>query len=228
IELLVVIAIIAVLIGLLLPAVQKVREASARSSCSNNLKQIGVAMHNYHAAQGCFPPGTVWQPGAGGDAQGSEATWVTLLLPNLEQDNVFRTIDFNRGFGQVQATHPNTPATSAFLKVMKCPSDVDPVQVCAWGSSVAWARGNYVANNGIGPMTETTTINTSSRPQGVFMLQSKYRATDITDGVSNTVFISELIKSPGNDWRGVMHYPKGTPYNHNQTPTTPQPARRHR
>lgn len=67
---------------------------------------------------------------------------------------------------------------------------------------MAWARGNYVANNGIGPMTETTTIDTNSRPQGVFMLQSKNRFADITDGTTNTVFLSELLKSPGNDWRG--------------------------
>src|SRR5215210_4366052 len=116
IELLVVIAIIAILIGLLLPAVQKVREASARAQCQNNLKQIGVGFHNYHATIGRLPPGTVWEPGAGGDAQGTEATWVTHLLPQLEQDNVYKTIDFNRGFGQGTATHPNTPATSTFLK----------------------------------------------------------------------------------------------------------------
>src|SRR5262249_10805050 len=159
----------------------------------------------HHDTYQRLPAGTVWEPGASGDRQGSEATWITHLLPFIEQENLYCTGDFNRGFGQGYAGHPNNRITSTFLKVLKGPSDVDPVEICSWGSPVAWARGNYAANNGIGPMVETTTIDPQARPQGVFMLQSKERLGKITDGTTNTVFVSELLKSPGNDWRGVMH-----------------------
>jgi prepilin-type N-terminal cleavage/methylation domain-containing protein len=223
VELLVVIAIIGVLVALLLPAVQAARESARRSSCTNNLRQLGVGLHLFHDTYNRLPAGTVWEPGAGGNQKGSEATWVTQLLPYIEQVNVYQAGDLNLGFGQGTANHPNNKITTAFLNVMRCPADVHPVIICSWGASVAWARGNYGANNGIGPMTETTTIDTNSRPQGVFMLQSKYRLGDITDGTGNTVLLSELLKSPGNDWRGVMHYPEGSLYHHNQTPNSPVP-----
>lgn len=117
VELLVVIAIIGVLVALLLPAVQTAREASRRSSCTNNLRQLGVGTHIFHDTFLRLPAGTVWEPGAGGNQKGAESTWLTHLLPYVEQDALYKSGDFNQGFGQGNAGHPNNAITTTFLKV---------------------------------------------------------------------------------------------------------------
>jgi prepilin-type N-terminal cleavage/methylation domain-containing protein/prepilin-type processing-associated H-X9-DG protein len=222
IELLVVLAIIGVLVSLLLPAVQKVREAAARVQCQNNLKQIGLGLHHYHNVVQHFPAGYLWKDYFY-SPDSNESTWITHLLPYLEQDDLYRTANFNAGFG---VGGPNNQILATFLKLFGCPSDV-PVDLCGGSWGALWARGNYAGNDGIGPMV---TVNTppydpfaSVVVPGVFMVNSKTRVTDMTDGTSQTVLVSELIKSPGEDWRGVMHYPEGPLYQHNNTPNSPVP-----
>ena len=123
IELLVVIAIIAVLIGLLLPHVQKVREAAARTKCTNNLKQIGVAMHNHHSAHNSFPMGFNSRSlTTDGDGLGPGWGWAAYLLPYLEQDALHRKIDFNRDITDPYHAQTRTTSLPGFL----CPSDSPP------------------------------------------------------------------------------------------------------
>jgi prepilin-type N-terminal cleavage/methylation domain-containing protein/prepilin-type processing-associated H-X9-DG protein len=191
IELLVVIAIIAVLIALLLPAVQKVREAANRAQCLNNLKQLGLAMHNYHGAAGAFP-----YPRSGGGQ--NRHTWALLLLPYIEQDNVFQVyrtpitgVSITDGMNNHTATDPQmVAARQAQVKTFFCPtrrgaSSLSPIQD---GSTVLGVPSDYAACIG-----ETNTVPTN----GVFQLvnsghlQSVIRFLDIPDGTSNTLMIGE-------------------------------------
>src|SRR5262245_25533107 len=119
IELLVVIAIIAVLIGLLLPAVQKVRETAARISCANNLKQIALAAHNYHDATNRFPTGARLSIDVGGIPTGGTNLWVELL-PYFEKDNLYKQWDHNDNRNNVGGTNA---LSARVIKILLCPSD---------------------------------------------------------------------------------------------------------
>src|SRR5262245_18823736 len=137
IELLVVIAIIGILIGLLLPAVQKVREAASRSKCANNLKQIGLAMHNHHSTYGNFPPGfTSRALVTDGDGLGPGWGWGAYLLPYLEQDNLHRQIDFARDIAEPY----HAQVRVAKLPVFLCPSDGQHGDTFEIGSSLGTIR----------------------------------------------------------------------------------------
>jgi prepilin-type N-terminal cleavage/methylation domain-containing protein/prepilin-type processing-associated H-X9-DG protein len=203
IELLVVIAIIGILIGLLLPAVQKVREAANRMKCSNNLKQIGLAMHNYHATNDCFPSGYVSATsGLDGEGFGPGWGWGTILLPYLEQDNLYRQIDLTRDI----ADPVNAFARVQKLSVFRCPSDSAPrdtfTAITEAGTPICdVAFANYVGVGGTFEVSEFPDTGT-----GVLFRNSKIRVADITDGTSNTIMAGERAskQSPMTTWTGAV------------------------
>lgn len=189
IELLVVIAIIAILIGLLLPAVQKVRAAAARTQCINNLKQVGLALQNYHDANQKFPPGYVSGVDGAGNDTGPGWGWAAHLLPQMEQDNLFRQIDLKQ---PIEAA-ANAPARVVIVKSYLCPADTPPQQAFPVGPrSVAGqllsttctvAPANYVGNFGVG--------EPGVDGDGIFYRNSTVRIGDITDGTSSTLMVGE-------------------------------------
>lgn len=227
IELLVVIAIIAVLVSLLLPAVQQAREAARQAQCRNNLKQIGIALHNYHETHFVFPPWNTNQTqpdsGPGGETGvNGRISGQVLLLPYLDQANVYNKFDFRRGFANsvvVDANHPNLPAIKATINTFLCPSDFKARKNASYGRGVG--NNNYAVNHGW--PRQATGVNGEryveslggngangklAFPNGfasVFYDHRHYttsndpntscnvRVADITDGASNTAAFSEFL-----------------------------------
>ena len=188
VELLVVIAIMGLLIGLLLPAVQKIRDAANLLSCKNNLKQIGLAMQNYHDTIGSFPVGyydpTPWPQLDNGPGWG----WGALLLPFLEQENLYRQINFKLDVGDPA----NATIRTTYLKFFICPSNPSPETTFTVtdGGSNTWelAFGSYVACNGNDGVDDFTTPPHT----GPFIRSIKgFRAADIPDGLSSTMFVGD-------------------------------------
>ncbi len=205
IELLVVIAIIGILVGLLLPAVQKVREAASLASCKNNLKQIGLAMQSYHDAMGSFPVGyydpTPWPIGGQtpqGLNHGPGWGWGAYLLPYLEQIGLYEKINFNVDVGD-----PSMAAVcSTYLKIFSCPSDPGQVPTFTIGSNPlavnvtlppspqTWvlATANYVACNG----NDGVDCFCTPPHTGAFLRAIQgFTIPKITDGLSNTFFVCD-------------------------------------
>jgi prepilin-type N-terminal cleavage/methylation domain-containing protein/prepilin-type processing-associated H-X9-DG protein len=201
IELLVVIAIIAVLIGLLVPAVQKVREAAARLQCKNNLKQIGLALHNYHGRMKSFPPGYQTKVASDNSDLGPGWGWAAFLLDDLEQGNLKNRIRFD-----LQISDPvNAQVRVSSIPIFICPSEVKTdatfTVVDANGNPICdVARGSYVAMNGVLGVSGDAFDN-----NGAFLRNRTMRIADITDGLSNTLFIGERCTNMSSTtWTGAV------------------------
>jgi prepilin-type N-terminal cleavage/methylation domain-containing protein/prepilin-type processing-associated H-X9-DG protein len=186
IELLVVIAIIAVLIALLLPAVQAAREAARRMQCVNNLKQIGIALHNYEGANGLFPPGRTNYP----------HLWSSLaqLLPTMEGSAQFNAINYMFPSELNDAPYPaNTTAEVVTIRGFLCPTDgIERVSVSFGGTNYVSCAGTGTLNNG-----NFNVVAGAPLPDGIFWNTSNIHIADMTDGLSATVAFSETIKGNG-------------------------------
>ena len=224
IELLVVIAIIAILVALLLPAVQQAREAARRTQCKNNLKQIGIALHNYHDTHGCFPPGTVPQRDMTNNgllvANYESYGWAAMLLPQMEQANLVQQLSMSsltlsqaliaaNAAGTLNESFPPLPA-------YQCPSDTTGPRLQNGmrrthfnglsNIGTAWRPPtlNYPGSTGDPSGDLRAPRNSSHRhPKGIFYNSSSVRFRDITDGTSNTFMVGERTKRCGaGTWLG--------------------------
>ncbi len=208
IELLVVIAIVGLLVALLLPAVQAARESARRTQCTNNLKQIGVALHNYHDGQGCFPPGYVdgnINPASTPDSDvGPGWGWAAFLLPYLEESSARGRINLVQGV----AVGNNATVSQQPLTIYQCPTD--PLQdafavydISLTNVIATVAHGNYVGCNGWeecfynaggsgnGGGADGLTGGLGRAGDGLFYRNSRFKAANVTDGLSGTIFVGE-------------------------------------
>jgi prepilin-type N-terminal cleavage/methylation domain-containing protein len=223
VELLVVVAIIAVLIGLLLPAVQKVREAANRARCLNNLRQLAAAMHNHHSAANALPDGGSRWHGSG--------TWQVLILPYIEQDALWRLY---QGYGQAANgawSPPNVSnVTGKQLALCTCPSDT-----VALRGGQTWAGTsyhNYAANFGNtavgdgwsdGAMRTEASYNGFTFAGAPFRYNNPQRLTDITDGTSNTLLMAEVVQGQRVDLRGFTWWGDAAAFVTSLRPNDPEP-----
>ena len=240
IELLVVIAIIGVLIALLLPAVQAAREAARRAQCTNNLKQIGLGMHNYESAIGSFPPGEkgcCW------------GTWTIFVMPFIEQQTLYNSWNtygnnlpslsqLNGNFRYAGIV--NTTVTYADISAYNCPSDANTQQLTFTWTGVR--SHSYVVNygntdqeqnpslplNGIpfmgAPFTDIGSPNVDQQGYGTgYKVTTTVMLSAITDGLSNTMMVSESLVGVGGDLRGFTYWGNGTSFTGYLTPNSKQP-----
>jgi len=221
IELLVVIAIIAILIALLLPAVQQAREAARRTQCKNNLKQLGLAMHNYHDVHNGFPVaqfGCCW------------GTWVVGIMPYIDQANLYNRYEFNRKYvipiDDARYNHAvNLPVTRTRLAALSCPSDGE------FRPFSNITNHNYAVNFGNTGYAQQATLNGVTFRGAPFAISGhnvpavnkKFR--DITDGTSNTMLVAEVLQGQGSDLRGFSWWGDATQFTTYLPPNSSIPDR---
>ena len=225
IELLVVIAIIAILIALLLPAVQQAREAARRTQCKNNLKQIGLAMHNYHDIFNTLPPAFITRfPNTIVSGEQGLYSWGAFILPQVEQANLYATLNVgNVRLDQNLATPAGLAALQTPQPNFRCPSDVGPglnnfkstlAGAPNWYNRNASSTGtneipiatsNYVmvAGTGVSTTPPSQPTTTTTPPLGVGFSNSKINFRDITDGTSNTLLVGERAWKYGQVFGGA-------------------------
>lgn len=193
IELLVVIAIIAVLIALLLPAIQQAREAARRTQCRNHLRQLGLAVHNYHDGHSILPFGYSWQDGYTWGGFG----WGAMLLPHIEQELTFTSLNTSLALWN----EANRTVNRTNIAMMVCPSDDTANSQQLERDDFYYALGSYVANFGPG--------NCDDAPEdrkGVFSRNSGVRFRDVVDGLAKTLFLSERHNGPLTTIGSIHHY----------------------
>ena len=204
VELLVVIAIIGILIALLLPAVQAAREAARRTQCLNNLKQIGVALHNYHGSHNVFPYSS-------GGSRGTHWSWSALILPFLEESGVYDQIDFNFAFNTLDrlSRTRNNQVMKTFIPTYQCPSAPENqlVTCCRLvGDQYDTAETNYSA---ISHHQRFQGCEGERNGTGVMFHESEVQLRQITDGTSQTLLVGEFDSGPDDPLYGDPAYCPG-------------------